>query len=98
MTQNEAKILERYYDEGCVVLIGGSGYVDSAIYGIYYCEEAEEYVYDSEVFSERPLAEVMFYDVIVARPIRHLESDYSPSDGYTYDDDKEVTHIDGKGI
>jgi len=81
-----------------VVQIGGTGYVDSPVLGIYVDEDIEEYVYDSEVFSARPLREIQWYDVIVSKPIRDLESDFTSNDGYDADDDKEVTHIDGKGV
>lgn len=98
MTEREAEIVERYYDNGHIVMIGGSGYVDSEVQGIYYDEDESCIVYDSEVFSARPLKDVQWYDVIIANPIRNIESDFSSNAGWDADDDKYVTHIDGVGV
>ena len=98
MTEKEAAIVERYYDTGHIVIIGGTGYVDSEILGIYFDEEEDCMVYDSEVFSARPMREVQWYDVTIAKPIRSIESDFRSNDGYDADDDKYVQFVDGKEV
>ncbi len=75
-------------------MITDSGYVDSPVQGIYLTDDEDDYVYDSEVFSERPLSEVPLDCVIVARPIRDLDSTYH-DDSYTDFDPMDVEKIDG---
>lgn len=96
MTQKEAIIIEKYFDAEYIVQINDSGYIDSNIQGIYENEETGEYVYDSEVFSERPLSEVYIGSVIIAKPIHDLLS--SEIEYLCEQDKQEVTHVDKEGV
>jgi len=96
MTTKHAKLIEMYFDAGHIIKIDDSGYVDSEVQGIYENDDGIM-VYDSEVFSERPLSEVRLDNVIVANPIRDLKSTLEVHE-YTSDDDKYVSFIDGNAI
>ena len=72
MTQEGARQIENYFDNGWLVIIE-NGYVDSPVSGIYPDEETDELVYDSEVFSMQPLSEIQIYQVTIAKPLQILD-------------------------
>lgn len=77
MTTEEAKAVENYFDAGYIVLVNGSGYVDSPVHGVYE-DENGDVVYDSEVFTGQPLKELYLRDVIIAMPMESIVSDKAP--------------------
>ena len=71
MTNQEAKMVERYFDEGYLIIIEDTSYVDSPVQSVFTNDDGE-LVYDSETFYERPLSEVDISAVIIAKPIKTL--------------------------
>lgn len=100
MTQEEAKRLEQFKDNGYLVLIDGSGYVDGPVESIYEDDEEGsdtkgEMVYDSEVFSGQPLKKVHLHNVKVYQPVsfKHTKIEYVEGQGdeENYDDEGNFT-------
>ena len=99
MTQEEAKRLEQFKDNGYLVLIDGSGYVDGPVESIYTDEEDSdtkgELVYDSDVFSGQPLKKVRLHNVKVYQPVsfKHTKIEYveGQGDDENYDDEGNFT-------
>ena len=96
MTDAQARMVEAYFDAGYIVLIGGTGYVDSPVTGVYD-DDVNGIVYDSETFSSRPLSEVYISDVAIAMPLYSVETGVvidEVGDNYGY----EIKVVDGEEV
>ncbi|CAB4185697.1 hypothetical protein UFOVP1492_9 [uncultured Caudovirales phage] len=83
MRLEEQKRLEKFHDNGYLILIEGSGYVDGPVDSIYTYEEEDsetkgQLVYDSEVFSGQPLSQIQLSNVKVYQPVsfEHTKIEY----------------------
>ncbi len=72
MTNEEAKLIEEYYESGHIVLVE-TGYVDSYIQAIY--EENEVLVFDTETYSSMPLMDLYVHQFIIAKPVFEISKD-----------------------
>jgi hypothetical protein len=68
MNREQALYLEVLFENGSLIIINDSGYVDSPVNALYELEETGEMVYSSQVFSDRPLSEVSVNSVEVYKP------------------------------
>jgi hypothetical protein len=67
MTKEQSRKIKDFFDKGYLVLIKDTWYVDSEVKNIY--EQEGELMYDSSVYKGRPLKDVNYNSVIVAKPI-----------------------------
>ena len=95
MTTGEAKQVERYFEAGYMVKIGGTGFVDSEVQDLF--EDNEELVYNSETFDERPLSEVEMYDVSILMPLYSIATG-KPIAEIGDQDEYELKIVDGKEV
>lgn len=77
MTQEEANMIERYFDAGYFVKFNDTSFADSEVHGIYENDNGST-VFDSEVFSEKELLQVPIWNVIIAQPVFSLETSDNP--------------------
>jgi hypothetical protein len=73
MNEQQSKHLETLFEHGFLILIGAQGYLDGPVNALFLDEEVDsdtkgQYVYSSDVYDNRPLSEVMTYEVKVYKP------------------------------
>ena len=74
MTKEQAQKIKEYFDKGYLILIKDTFYLDSEVKNIY--KKDGKLVYDSAVYTERPLKNISYNLVIVAKPIKKELSNY----------------------
>lgn len=89
MTKADAQKLYQLFLAGYLICIDAEGYVDSPVQDMNELETvdpldpartSESIVYDSEVYSERPLSEVSVKDVKVYQPVDWYRVDFKPEE------------------
>jgi hypothetical protein len=98
MKRLEAIALETYFNNGHIIIINDTMYVDSLVMGIYEDEETGEMVYDSETFSGRDLREVDLSQVIIASPVKDMITKVGNIEVVSEPEDYHVEKVDGKEI
>ena len=95
MNLEEAKQVEEYFSAGYIVMISGTGFVDSPVDAI--TEVDSELVYNSEVFYERPLSEVEMFNVAISMPLHDISTGKS-IENIGDIGEYELKKIDGKEV
>jgi hypothetical protein len=98
MRKFEAIALETYFNNGYLIIINDTMYVDSLVMGIYEDEETGEIVYDSETFSGRELREVDLSQVIIASPVKNMVTKTGDIEIVSDPEDYHLEKVDGKDI
>lgn len=76
MTQEQAKALNRLFEDGYTIQIEASLYVTGNVYAIDKVEDTEDigdYVYSDEIMDSRPLSEVFISEVKVLARVDWLD-------------------------
>jgi len=74
MTKEQAQKIKEYFDKGYLILIKDTFYLDSEVKNIY--QKNGELIYDSVTYKGRPLKNISYNLVIVAKLIKKELSNY----------------------